>query len=468
MKFEPTHSLRARLLLLRFGSIFLTACAQAFIAYRTSLDETNEIFDYQMEQMALSLRPGLPIGNFPNAGFRESKDESFEFIVQVATTDGKIVFQSTPITKLPIDSTPGRSVFETGGVTYKIFSIVSGSQVIQVAQDRAARRNMARQLALRTVSPIFVMVPILVFLVWWVVSASLAPVDRVRKQVASRQPDELGEVSDSGLPDEIVPLVRELNLLFNRVQSAFDAQRNFIADAAHELRSPLAALKLQVEGLRRANDPVASEVAIHRLASGIDRSTRLVEQLLMLARHQAAPNDAEFKEKIHLSMMVQSIVGDIWEAANSRNIDIGIVRSDYGLVLGHREAVNILVRNILDNSIKYTPVGGTVNIAIASSEQYCELVFEDSGQGVPQADRARIFDRFYRVVGASANGSGLGLAIVKTIADLHHALLTVGSSEQLGGLKVSIAFPAIESRTKLAIHDVNPRQDSRAPTPVSN
>ena len=456
MKFVPTHSLRARLLLLLFGSIFLTVCAQAFIAYRTSLDETNEIFDYQMEQMALSLRPGLPIGNFPNAGFRESKDESFEFIVQVSTTDGKIVFQSTQKTQLPINAAPGLSVYETGGATYKIFTIVSGSQVIQVAQDRAARRSMARQLALRTVSPIFVMVPLLVFLVWWVVSASLIPVDRVRKQVASRQPDELSEVSDSGLPDEIAPLVRELNLLFNRVQNAFDAQKNFIADAAHELRSPLAALKLQVEGLRRANDPIASEVAIHRLASGIDRSTRLVEQLLMLARHQTTPNDVEFKEQIHLSLMVQSIVGDIWETANSRSIDIGIIRSDYGLILGHREAVNILVRNILDNAIKYAPVGGTINISIASSQQVCELTIEDSGQGVPQSDRARIFDRFYRVVGTSASGSGLGLAIVKTIADMHQASLAVDQSAQLGGFKVSIAFPAIECDVKLGMDDCSP------------
>ncbi|MBP9683840.1 MAG: sensor histidine kinase N-terminal domain-containing protein, partial [Rhodoferax sp.] len=187
MSTHVMHSLRTRLLLLLFGAVLLTACVQAFIAYRTSLDETNEIFDYQMEQMALSLRPGLPVGGFPSNGFREEQDESFELIVQVSTREGKMIFQSTPSTELPKVTTSGRSTFNARGTTYKLFSLLSGDQLIQVAQDRAARRNLARKLALRTVSPIFVMVPLLLFLVWWVVSASLAPVERVRRQVASRQ-----------------------------------------------------------------------------------------------------------------------------------------------------------------------------------------------------------------------------------------------------------------------------------------
>lgn len=438
-----THSLRARLLLLLFGSVVLTALMQAFIAYRTSLDETNEIFDYQMEQMALSLRPGLPIGGYPSNGFRDDQGESFEFIVQVSTTDGQKVFQSAPSTELPRDAKPGLSTFDARGTTYKLFSLLSGTQLIQVAQDRAARRGMARKLALRTVSPIFVMVPLLIFLVWWVVSVSLAPAERVRKQVASRRADELNEVSEDGLPDEIFPLVHELNLLFRRVRSAFDAQKNFIADAAHELRSPLAALKLQVDGLRRATDDSAREVAVHRLASGIERATRLVEQLLMLARQQAGPADLEFKEHVQLASMVQAIVGELWEAANARQIDIGLIEAEEGVVLGHPDALNILVRNLLDNAIKYTPSGGTVNVAVQRSGGHFQLTVEDSGPGVPPEDRERIFDRFYRVAGQQSRvgGSGLGLAIVKTIAEMHAASIAISESEALGGLLVTLVFP---------------------------
>jgi two-component system OmpR family sensor kinase len=435
------HSLRTRLLLLLFGAVLLTACVQAFIAYRTSLDETNEIFDYQMEQMALSLRPGLPVGGFPSNGFRDDRDESFEFIVQVSTLQGKKIFQSTPSTELPRVATSGRSTFDARGTTYKLFSLLSGDQLIQVAQDREARRNLARTLALRTVSPIFVMVALLLLLVWWVVSASLAPVERVRRQVASRQADELKEVSEDGLPAEIFPLVHELNLLFHRVRHAFEAQKNFIADAAHELRSPLAALKLQVDGLRRASDEATREVAVHRLTAGIDRATRLVEQLLMLARQQAAPTDMGMKKPVYLAKMMQSIVGDLWESANARQIDIGLIDADDSVIFGHQDALNILVRNLLDNAIKYTPVGGTVNVAVRVVDGHTELTVEDSGPGIPPEDRERVFDRFYRVAGAQSSGSGLGLAIVKTIAEIHLAGLSMGSSCSLGGLQVRVVFP---------------------------
>ncbi len=452
MSSSVSHSLRTRLLYLLFGSVVLTAGVQAFVAYRTSLDETNEIFDYQMEQMALSLRPGLPEGGYSSNLFKDEADESFEFIIQVSTIDGRTIFQSTPNTELPIGAKTGLSTFDARGTTYKLFSLRSGKQLIQVAQDRAARRGMARKLALKTVSPIIVMVPLLIFLVWWVVSASLAPAERVRKQVASRRADELTEVSEEGLPAEVYPLVHELNLLFQRVRGAFDAQKNFIADAAHELRSPLAAIKLQAEGLRRATDEHARELAIHRLSAGIDRATRMVEQLLMLARQQAEPTGTQLQEHVALAQLVQAIIGDLWETANTRLIDIGLVEADPVIVLGHREALNILIRNLLDNAIKYTPEGGTINVAVRSLGGSSQLIVEDSGPGIPQEDRKRIFDRFFRGSGAQLNrtGSGLGLAIVKTIAEMHAASLSIEQSPNLGGLQISLHFPIQDQSAQLA------------------
>ncbi len=452
MSLTLARSLRARLLLLLFGAVVLTAGVQAFIAYRTSLDETNEIFDYQMEQVARSLRTGLSVQAYPIVGFREDSGQAFEFLIQITATSGTTIFRSTPQAVLPQDVDGGITTFEANGTTYKLFSMVSGDRLIQVAQDREARRNMARKLALRTVSPVFVMVPLLIFLVWWVVTASLAPVERVRRQVASRQAEELAAVNEEGLPDEVLPLVHELNLLFLRVRSAFDAQKNFIADAAHELRSPLAALKLQLEGLRRAGDEPARELAVHRLASGIERSTRLVEQLLMLARQQAGPGDVELKRPVPLAKMIQSIVGDLWEAANARHIDIGLMDADDALVLGHQDALNILVRNLLDNAIKYTPQGGTVNVSVQRTGDHTQLTVEDSGPGVPQELRERIFDRFYRVAGTQSerSGSGLGLAIVKTIAEMHGAELSIGSSPALGGFCVSVVFAAYQDAAPAA------------------
>lgn len=440
MSLVLSHSLRARLIWLLLVAILFTAGAQAIIAYRTALAEADAIFDYQMEQMALSLRPGLPVESKPDRRLIPDEDENFDFVIQVWTADGLRVFESAAQADLPQRAVLGFSTVQARGTTYRLFSVASGTQVIQVAQDVAARREMAGTLALRTVSPMLVMVPLLMLLAWWVVSASLAPVSRIREQVAARQADDLSELNESDLPDEIHPLVHELNLLFQRLSQAFVAQKNFVADAAHELRSPLAALKLQVQGLRRSTDEATREIAINRLNAGIDRATRLVEQLLVLARQQSSTALGTKPEPIDLSALARLALADAAPAAALRQIDLGLVRADQGVVMGHEEALHILLRNLLDNAIKYTPPGGTVNLGVQGTADQMLLTVEDSGPGVAAEDRQRVLDRFYRVAGAQAGGSGLGLAIVKTIADLHHATLTMDSSDSLGGLQATVAF----------------------------
>lgn len=444
MSLVLSHSLRARLLWLLLVAILFTAAAQAVIAYRTALAEADVIFDYQMQQMALSLRPGLPVGaELLNGRAVPNDEENFDFVIQVWTADGLRVFQSAARAELPQRAVLGFSTVQARGTTYRLFSVASGTQVIQVAQDLAARREMAGTLALRTVSPMLVMVPLLMLVVWWVVSASLAPVSRVRAQVAARQADDLSELNERDLPDEIQPLVHELNLLFQRLSQAFDAQKNFVADAAHELRSPLAALKLQVQGLHRATNDAARDVAINRLNAGIDRATRLMAQLLVLARQQSNSAAGAKAVPVDLTALARTALADAAGPAALRQIDLGLVQEDSGLVMGQEEALGILLRNLLDNAIKYTPVGGTVNLAIRSGDGKTFLTVEDSGPGIAADDRQRVLDRFYRVAGTEAGGSGLGLAIVKTIADLHQAALTIDHSETLGGLRVGVTFKTV-------------------------
>jgi len=437
-----SRSLRGRLLWLLLVAIIFTAGAQAVIAYRTALAEADAIFDYQMQQMALSLRPGLPVNSALDERMATDDEENFDFVIQVWTADGLRVFQSSPRAQLPQRAVLGFSDVKARGTTYRLFSVASGTQVIQVAQDIAARRQMAGTLALRTVSPMLLMVPLLMLVVWLVVSASLAPVTRVRQQVATRQADELGELNEDDLPDEIHPLVHELNLLFHRVRQAFEAQKSFVADAAHELRSPLAALKLQVQGLRRADD-TNREVAINRLNAGIDRATRLVEQLLVLARQQSSSATGAKAAPVDLTRLARHALADAAPAALSRQIDLGLVQADQSMLLGHEEALRILIRNLLDNAIKYTPVGGTVNLSIRRDAVQTMLSVDDSGPGIAAEDRKRVLDRFYRVAGAEGSGSGLGLAIAKTIADLHQATLSIDRSESLGGLCVTVIFTSV-------------------------
>lgn len=435
------HSLRARLLLLLLAAIVVAAGVQAVFAYRTALAETDAIFDYQMQQMALSLRPGLALAPELVDPDPDSSEDNFEFVVQVWTAEGARVFQSTGSAELPRPAGLGFSKIESRGTTYRVFSAAVGKQVVQVAQDIAARQTMARRLAYRTVGPMAFMVPLLMLVVWWVVSASLAPVARVRQQLALRQADALTEVDERGLPDEIAPLVYELNLLFHRVRHAFDAQKNFVADAAHELRSPLAALKLQLQGLRRAQDEETRERAILRLGSGIDRASRLVEQLLILARQQASQPVVAGNNVVPLTKLVQSILADQWEAANTRQIDLGLVTTEEGLIVGQEDSLRILLRNLIDNAVNFTPNGGTVNVGVQSKDGHTLLTVEDSGPGIAPQDRDRVFDRFYRAAGEPSSGSGLGLSIVKTIADLHKASLSVDRSEALGGLQITVRFP---------------------------
>jgi len=276
--------------------------------------------------------------------------------------------------------------------------------------------------------------------VWWVVSGSLEPVARVRKQVARRQADDLSPVSEAGLPDEVRPLVHELNLLFGRVRTAFDAQQHFVADAAHELRTPLAALRLQAQSLDRAADPEARKVAVGRLTAGIDRATRLVEQLLVLARQEASAATGAARQQVDLAELARRTVGDLVGLAQAKNVDLGLQHADAACIDGQPDALHILLRNLVENGVKYTPHGGTVDIAVRAAKDSVEVVVEDSGPGIPPEERERVFDRFYRVAGSEAAGSGLGLAIIKAIAERHGASLKLDKSERLGGLAATVRF----------------------------
>jgi len=434
-------SLRARLLWFLLAAIVLAAGIQAIVAYRTVLKEADEIFDYHMQQMALSLRAGLP----PSAtvGGLGAGEDNFDFVVQVWTVDGIRIFDSAADAALPQRAVLGFSNVKARGTTYRVFSLQTGALVIQVAQDMAARRNMAGTLALRTVGPIALAAPLLMLVVWWVVSRSLLPVARVRKQVAARQADDLSPVSESDLPEEVRPLVHELNLLFDRVRRAFDAQKHFVADAAHELRSPLAALKLQVQGLQRAPDDAARELAVARLAAGIDRATRLVEQMLALARQEASAAAGTPSEMVDLGEIARLAISEVIAVAQARRIDVGIVRADAPAeVAGQPGALRTLLRNLLDNAVKYTPEGGRVDVAIVASPGAVELSVDDSGPGIPAEDRARVFDRFYRSGASQAPGSGLGLSIVRSIAEQHGATVSLAQSPSLGGLRIVLRFAA--------------------------
>ncbi|MDB5871926.1 MAG: periplasmic sensor signal transduction histidine kinase [Ramlibacter sp.] len=427
------HSLRRRLLWLVLAAIAFASLLQASSAYRTALQQADTMFDYHLQELARSVHGGVPFA--PGRGA-----DAYDFQVQIWGPDGAQIFRSNG-TALPSQAVLGFSDISVEGVRYRVYSLQTPENTIQVAQDLDARRDRARALALRAVLPVALLAPLLMMAVGWLISRSLAPVNRMRKQVAARAADDLSPLPDDGLPEEVLPLVQEINLLFGRVREAFSAQQHFVADAAHELRSPLTALRLQAQALRRAQDDAGREAAVARLNDGIDRAIQLVSQLLVLAREEGEPGAAAQWQRIDLQELARQVVADVLPQATARHIDIGLATAEPAWVRGQPEPLHILLRNLLDNAIKYSPESGQVDISLSMHEGRAVLSVEDSGPGIPESERERVFDRFYRATDTQISGSGLGLAIVKAVAARHGAVVELGHSERLGGLKAEVRFP---------------------------
>jgi two-component system OmpR family sensor kinase len=438
-------SLRVRLLVFVLLAILATALLQAGLAWRAARAEADVLFDRQMVQTAQSLRAALPQGLATGVLPLPAEEQDFDFVLQIWALDGTLLFQSAQRAQLPARAIVGFSEVTANGATYRVYSMLARGLVIQVAQDMAVRRRLAGSLALRTAAPVLWLAPLLMLVVGWVVRRSLRPVDQVREQLAQRHAEDLAPVADAGLPDELRPLVQAFNALLQRLAGSFEAQQRFVADAAHELRSPLAALKLQVQSLQRAPDATSRERALERLGAGIDRATRLIEQLLVLARQQALQTGGSPAEALELAGLVRQAVGEMAALAQARGTDLGLVEAAPGQVDAHPEALRMLLRNLLENAVKYTPPGGRVDVSVrphpTASGAALVLAVEDSGPGIPEAERRRVLDRFYRSPDAPAGGSGLGLAIAQSVAELHGTSLLLDASPDLGGLRVRLVLP---------------------------
>ncbi|HJW57949.1 MAG TPA: ATP-binding protein, partial [Burkholderiaceae bacterium] len=321
---------------------------------------------------------------------------------------------------------------------WRVYSVQLGDTVVQVAQPLSARREVAADMAFKTVAPLFLLFPFLGVLIWYTVGKGLFPVQRVAVEVQSRDAGALAPIADADLPQEIRPLTHALNDLLLRLDHAIHAQRAFIADAAHELRTPLTALKLQIQLAERAQDEAARKAAFAELRQGFDRTTHLVQQLLTLARQEPGASSPD-RQAVDLAALAQQAVADMALAAQARQIRLSLDAAAPALITGDPEALRILLNNLIDNAIRYTPDGGKVNVSVVADDAAFSVQVQDTGPGIPKEDRSRVFDRFYRVPGTQAEGSGLGLSIVKQIADAHQATVALDNTGH--GLHVSVVFP---------------------------
>jgi len=431
-------SLRVQLSVFLLASALVVAALIGFFTYRQTLEQNEELFDYQLRQTALSLRDqGVAERLHPDL----SPEEALDVVVQIWTMNGTVVYFSHPGTPLPDRATLGFSNIEAGGQRWRVYSMSARNRIIQVAQPLQIRRDLAAAAALRSLSPLLAFVPLMALLVWLLVGRALHPLKRLAREVTQRDVGALGEVSEQGLPSEIAPVAHALNDLLTRLHRAFLGQRAFVADAAHELRSPLTALKLQLQLLDKAGDETSRHAALRELNEGVDRASRLIGQLLTAARTE--PGDAAVvHQPVDLAETMRRVIAELFPMAHSRRIDIALDAPDAPgrlMIEGDSDQLQILMRNLVDNAVRYAPEGGVVRASTQRKEHEIILAVEDSGPGIPAADRLQVFQRFYRGQTHGQPGSGLGLAIVKNIADAHHAEVRLSDSA-LGGLRVDVCF----------------------------
>ncbi len=432
-------TLRVRLLLSLLAVLVLAAAAMGGSVYWSVLRQTEALFDYQLRQMALSLRDQ---GAIAPEDARALADGQLDFVIQIWHEDGQTVYSTKPQVEPPSRAVIGFADIQSSTELWRTFGVVARDRVIQVAQPERVRHQRAAQAALRSVVPLLAVAPALALVIGWLVSRSLAPLQRLALDVRRRDSESLQALSAEGLPDEVLPLVQSLNALLDRLGAALAAQRHFVGDAAHELRSPLTALKLQVQVLRRAPDDAARDAAAQALTAGVDRATRLVEQLLALARSEAAPA-GETGTTLPLAEIVRQVMADVGPLAAARGTTLELDVAPGAEALAARGAdVSVLARNLIDNAVRYSPDGGRVQVRLVrEADGATVLAVDDDGPGVPPADRESVFDRFVRRENAAGQtGSGLGLAIVRQVARRQGAEVTLGDSP-LGGLGVRVAWP---------------------------
>jgi two-component system sensor histidine kinase QseC len=441
--------------------IWLTS---AYTSYRDTRHEIGELFDAQMAQTARTLLSvaghelielaGAPLDSthihftgetsFTAGGHRYEHKLAYQLWQQ---PENILLLRSFSAPQMALsDKASGYSTREIEGQRWRIFSLVdnnSGFQ-IQVGESMAIRDELTAAIALRAGMPLLLALPLLALLISLGINRSLRPLQRLAQTIARRAPDNLEAVDDRRAPSEIRPLLAALNTLFRRLAEAFENERRFTADAAHELRTPLAALRVQAQVAQRSTDEEERQQALEKLQVGVERASRLVDQLLTLARVDPESGLAQ-REPIALDGLAEEVLSVFTGEAAIKQLELDLAIGRGCIVAGQRDSLAILLRNLIDNAIRYTPEKGRIELSIKREEDGVVLRIGDSGPGIPEAQRERIFDRFYRVAGQEIAGCGLGLSIVKRIAELHGAELSLGDSP-IGGLEVRLWFPEQNER----------------------
>lgn len=430
-------------------SILFVAVVAGIFSFASALEEAHELQDDMLRQVAaLFDRQHLPLADHGENGRAKNSDEESRVIVQYLADGSRAVGKGDAGTPLPLPITlpDGLHTLDVGGEPFRVLvKTTSNGERIAVAQETGVRDEIARDSALRTVMPFLILVPILLLIVADLVRKMFRPIASLSAEIDQRAEQELHSVEENHLPAEVRPFAVAINRLLARVDLSMETQRRFVADAAHELRSPLTAMSLQAERLAEVE---MSNVARERLAMlrrGIKRGRNLLDQLLTLAKAQTTPDPTV--TPVSVQAIYRHVIEDLMPLAEAKHIDIGVEgNQDAHLWVGELDLMAV-VKNLLDNAIRYTPDGGRVDLSVTTEEGHAILRIQDSGPGIQVAERNRVFDPFYRILGSDQVGSGLGLSIVKTISDRIGAEVQLAFSDEVkkSGLCVSVRVPIAQN-----------------------
>lgn len=439
------YSLRRRLLALLLGGVTAGWLAALVFTYLDAHHEIDELLDAQMVQVAQTLLALASeydddddIARLEWGGHKYQKT----FVFQLWDAKGHLLLRSPHTPTHPLAVKDGFS--ESGKAGHQRWRYYSqwdreGQMRVQVGENHHVREELSGQIASRLLMPALFGMPLLGLWIWYATRRGLAPVGVIAGQVAEREPDHLAPVVPEEAPVEIRPLLDAMNTLFARVSDVLENERRFTADAAHELRTPLAAIVAQSEVARRARDTTERNHALEQLAVGARRASHLLEQMLTLARLDPA-NHLRL-DPVRVDILAAGLCAEHGGAALEKHIAFALEAPAPVTIMANEAMLRVLLRNLLDNALRYTPAGGRVEVTLTEGKAGVTLQVSDNGPGIPAAERANALRRFHRLAGQETEGSGLGLSIVARIAQMHGARLELADGLGTPGLAVRLLFP---------------------------
>lgn len=436
-------SLRRRLLMWLLPVTVFVGVLASGATYIGALAELDDLLNDQLKAIArhVSVDTGgrLALNGRKDKNERLTGEESHGVLVQV-WENGKLEFSSNPNASLPAPQQTGLVDLTIDGQTWHTFVSRNGDTQIRVAQVKLARWAALAEIAVHLFWPVLSLVPVLALFLWFGIGYGLKPLRRIAAGLARRNASNMERIDTNSMPGEVKPLVDAINDLLTRLDHAFTAQKHFIADAAHELRTPIMGLSIQAELLDQAANAEERRNITRQIQTGTQRLAHLAEQLLTLARVDPEAGELSMNN-VDLRELARSVVGDRSHLAETHGVDLGLLADASITVHGNADGLRMLLNNLVDNAIRYAGAQACVDVIVRRNGAERILEVCDNGPGIPEAERTRVWERFYRTNGNRATGSGLGLSIVQRIAEQHRAAVSLHTGPDGRGLLVRVCFP---------------------------